>query len=517
MATLCVAYLNMPEFESGREEPAVKASYLRGAYAFADYAMCFWALHVEAALTDARELDADQLKEVRECLEIFLCLHWVNQGTPEVVANKVRQRLKALETHDYYDQACQAVAIAKSWLRPNGKNPSTDGSLQLPRIMGQIRATFELMHSSQALSNEQRELVLQCYGLNHYKCARMSCQFFHQGFPSHSQRDEHTAEHDRSFTCVWYGCPHEVIGFVTSKELEKHMLSFHGIEANPDELKFPDSVPSRPLRQKHPSSHKCNLCPRKVSFLRVPILGEAAPFKRHITHQTCPVKRDQKPDFDNLRLLLGAVCLRRNRGILPLPPIQDCHREVRFSPQERQGYQRLGHSMREAIDIAVSGHKAKDAHQTVLEALLRMRIFCNNGDFLKDGRVKTLTEPEEIGSLLQQSGEAVCHYCSCDIISFTKIGDNISGIVTTCHHAVCGECLGRFQRERGDNTTCPICHLSHSTPNEALKLETGQGFTEDQSFPSKLIALCEDIHSSRGKGKRYAVVQYHDQKQITEC
>lgn len=32
----------------------------------------------------------------------------------------------------------------------------------------------------------------------------------------------------------------------------------------------------------------------------------------------------------------------------------------------------------------MSGHKAKDAHGTVLEALLRMRIFCNNGDFLNE-------------------------------------------------------------------------------------------------------------------------------------
>jgi SWI/SNF-related matrix-associated actin-dependent regulator of chromatin subfamily A3 len=254
-----------------------------------------------------------------------------------------------------------------------------------------------------------------------------------------------------------------------------------------------------------------------VSFLKVPVLGEAAQFKRHITHQTSPVKRGHKPGFENLRLLLGAICLRRNRGILPLPPIQDCHREVRFSPHERQGYQRLGHRMREAIDIAVSGHKAKEAHQTVLEALLRMRIFCNNGDFLKDGRVKTLTEPEEIGSLLQQRGEAVCHYCSCDIVSFAKIGDEISGIVTTCQHAVCGECLGRFQKERGDETTCPICHLSHPAPNEASNSEPHQEFAEDQSFPSKLIALYEDIERSRGEGKRYVFLQCRDQKYIAKC
>lgn len=239
-----------------------------------------------------------------------------------------------------------------------------------------------------------------------------------------------------------------------------------------------------------------------VSFLKVPVLGDSAQFRRHITRQTYLTNRGRNPDFDNLRLLLGAVCLRRNRGILPLPPIQDCHRRVRFSTHERQAYQRLEHRIREAIDIAVSGHKVKEAHQTVLEGLLRMRIFCNNGEFLQDARVQNWTEPEEIGSLLQQRGEAICHYCSCDIVSFTKFGDNVEGIVTACHHAVCGECLGRFQRVCG-RTACPICHSSHQDSDQELNLEPRQKILEIQNFPSKLIALCEEIELCRREGKRY--------------
>ena len=267
-----------------------------------------------------------------------------------------------------------------------------------------------------------------------------------------------------------------------------------------------------------------------VSFLKVPVLGNAAQFRRHITQQaSLTTKRGgQNPDFDNLRLLLGAVCLRRNRGILPLPPTQDCHREVRFSTHERQAYQRLGHRIREAIDVAVSGHKAKEAHQTVLEALLRMRIFCNNGDFLKDDAQPrgiplnnlALTEPEEFGSLLQQIGEAVCHYCSCDIVSFTQSGDNGSGIVTACYHAVCGECVGRFQREpqsgESVSTSCPICHCSHQdqvSDQELLLLDLEpqprrEIILEPPNFPSKLTALCEELELCRREGKRYVATYF---------
>src|SRR5271155_427610 len=80
-----------------------------------------------------------------------------------------------------------------------------------------------------------------------------------------------------------------------------------------------------------------------VSFLRVPILDQAAQFRRHITRRTQLTKGSQQPNFDNLRLLLGSICLRRNRSILPLPQPVDCPYEVEFSPDERRAYYRLGH------------------------------------------------------------------------------------------------------------------------------------------------------------------------------
>lgn len=271
MATLTLTYLSLPEFESNRGESDVQYSYLRGAYAFADYAICFWALHVESAFADVSGLDADELKVLIECLETFLALHWVNPATSEMVSTKVGQRLKALEPYEFHHQACQAVATAKGWLRPASKPPDADTSLRLPQITGQLRTKFEVVSSSGTLSDEQRELILQYYGSKHYKCSRMNCQFFHQGFSSHSQRDEHTAKHDRSFICVFSGCPYEIIGFPTRKELEKHTFTVHGIKTDSDELEFPEDVPFKPSRQKHVATHECTICLKK--FTRRSILN----------------------------------------------------------------------------------------------------------------------------------------------------------------------------------------------------------------------------------------------------
>ena len=239
-----------------------------------------------------------------------------------------------------------------------------------------------------------------------------------------------------------------------------------------------------------------------VVFLRVPILDEAAQFKRHITRQTNITKSSCQPDFENLRLLLGAICLRRNKGILCLSRSEDFVHNVEFSWNERRAYEELGHAWREALNMAVSGHKSKEAHQTVLEALLRMRIFCNNSDFYGNASTNILSEPDELGSLLQQDGQAACYYCSCDISSFGNIGDSSSATITACRYAVCGECSRSYEEQIRLGKVCPICSIPH-----VARLLSSSGLSpqlehSSQSFPPKLKTLCEDIEHHKSESKR---------------
>ena len=239
-----------------------------------------------------------------------------------------------------------------------------------------------------------------------------------------------------------------------------------------------------------------------VAFLRVPIIGEAAQFKQHITRQTNITKSSRQPDFDNLRLLLGAICLRRNKGILRLSRSEDVIYKVNFSWDEKRAYEELGHACREALNMAVSGHKSKEAHQTVLEALLRMRIFCNNGDFFGNASANVLSEPDELGSLLQQDGQVACHYCSCDISSFGQVVDSSSASITACCHAVCGECFGGYEEQLRLKNLCPICNKSHVARSLASSESTQMLGHSPERFPPKLKTLCEDIEYHKGGSKR---------------
>lgn len=121
------------------------------------------------------------------------------------------------------------------------------------------------MISSPSISKDTEKFILQHYGSNHYKCARLSCQFFHEGFISKTQRDIHIDKHDRSYSCVWQGCPYEFIGFATKKSLQKHVFDYHGIEAEPNDLEFPEKAVSTSQNQKRPATFACELCPKKFT------------------------------------------------------------------------------------------------------------------------------------------------------------------------------------------------------------------------------------------------------------
>ena len=237
-----------------------------------------------------------------------------------------------------------------------------------------------------------------------------------------------------------------------------------------------------------------------VTFLRLPILMELTQFRRYITRQTNSAKTSRPPDFESLRLLLGAICLRRSKAILPVSRSENFVHSVQFSWGEKKAYEQLGNTWREAIDLAVSGHKSKEAHQTVLEALLRMRIYCNNGNYLNRDQ---LSEPDEIGSLLQQSGSTACFYCSCDVLSFGNIGDSSSGTITVCRRAVCGECHRQYREQMRKYNVCPICEVRHASQIEAFGTHEIQGQLNARPFPAKLEILCKDIERHRNDGKRY--------------
>ena len=239
-----------------------------------------------------------------------------------------------------------------------------------------------------------------------------------------------------------------------------------------------------------------------VSFLRLPILENPVPFRKFISS---PSTSDSRERFKNLRLLLGSICLRRTRELLGLPDPKPQLRQLEFSPSERHEYEEIHQQCRRKIDMAVSGHGKGKLNSTVLESLLKLRLFCNNGTPRRDtGTVSPGNgmDPDEVLSYLQQSNEADCSYCFRPVYSISDARDTDGGLlVPGCLHLVCRSCIPQYHAE---GSRCP----RHAAGDAERSIDFRIAPSDDtllaaqSRYPSKLLAFLDDI-SKQLSQKRY--------------
>jgi SNF2 family DNA or RNA helicase len=183
-----------------------------------------------------------------------------------------------------------------------------------------------------------------------------------------------------------------------------------------------------------------------IQFLRVPHLDDTSDFQRHIAgkQRKGGIQRP-KPDYENLKMLLGSICLRRRISSLSLSlgftSIENC---PHLSEVERRAYNDLAMSCKRSINAVVSNRRAPQGNRLILTALLRLRIFCNTG-LINMGVTETDSieqfNPDEINSLYQQSGEAVCVECGSDILSFDTNDSLDQQLASPDRRLKCQECI----------------------------------------------------------------------------
>ena len=260
-----------------------------------------------------------------------------------------------------------------------------------------------------------------------------------------------------------------------------------------------------------------------VAFLKVPILENAPTFRKYISNQLPSKSKDR---FTSLRMLLGTICLRRTRELLNLPDPVPQIRRLCLSSTEQAEYEDLILDCKQTIDMAVSGHK-KSKNSTMLESLLKLRLFCNNGNsnrYIQTGPTGIPTDPDEALSYLQQKDQAICIYCTGPIYSINNEQGTDGGMwINVCSHLVCRGCL---PQHRANKKVCPCISTENSTPSSSqnsgfttpvtplstptstpMQLQPFQSNSIQappvgKQYPSKLLAFLDDIQKQT-RHKRY--------------
>ncbi|KAF2994772.1 hypothetical protein E8E14_002949 [Neopestalotiopsis sp. 37M] len=240
-----------------------------------------------------------------------------------------------------------------------------------------------------------------------------------------------------------------------------------------------------------------------ISFLKVPILEKAPTFRKFITN---PIESGSRNRFKNLHTLLRTVCLRRTRqSCLDLPvPISKEQRLV-LAPSEYSDYQGLLVQGRLEYDMAVSRRGHSNVNSAFLEALLRLRLFCNNGRAnasMQSGPSGLPTDPDEALIYLQQHGQDTCAYCSATIYFINEDPGNDGGLfISGCSHLLCHNCVPIHRAEKKGCPSCisnPGSALQTALPSTDMHMDLDQWDTNDDFnrtvvYPSKLMALLSDI------------------------
>jgi len=147
--------------------------------------------------------------------------------------------------------------------------------------------------------------------------------------------------------------------------------------------------------------------------------------------------------------------------------------------------------------MAVSGRRNGKINSTVLESLLALRLFCNNGQAVTGVPV----DADEALSYLEQLDQNTCSYCSGTIYLISDTADTDGGIIiSSCRHLVCRSCIPQHLSRQNKCPSCdsgnsqsdvPISFFGHS--NEHSQQNPRRSTSLTKPYPTKLLALLAEI------------------------
>lgn len=228
MAILCLHYLSFKCFEETGDDMLPNLIH-EGYFAFQDYAIAHWQDHLLAFFQASADAAHDGPIVERETSAAFL-----------LFADRYDADLSALTTDQNSSPDCdrfQSVDCYRNMISlwshakyVKGLFDDRRDEVSLPslgRSLKRNRALLEGFSKSIAKSNSDLASLLIFYGDNWFKCSKLSCYYFHEGFATQSARQAHYDRHDRPFRCEEDDCPSATIGFGSLKELDKHKRNMH--------------------------------------------------------------------------------------------------------------------------------------------------------------------------------------------------------------------------------------------------------------------------------------------------
>lgn len=244
----------------------------QGYLAFQDYAVAYWYSHVRAMIDHSAELvergwlglEPQLLNldgDLGECIACALSdfIDNYNEITKdESDEGPIEIRSPSLEAVRSCDFAfdLQRLMTHRSDFERSNKDWKDKISLQsLTAALSVNRTTLQAMGSESAASVSRRQVLTQYYGSNWFKCSKVSCRWFHEGFADGRSLKKHEDRHNRPYRCPEEECESMDANFATAQDLKNHNHKFH-----PQILDESESFPTIEKPEVPPTKWKCGVC-----------------------------------------------------------------------------------------------------------------------------------------------------------------------------------------------------------------------------------------------------------------
>ena len=237
IAEFCLNYLNFRCFNANLTDSDIRDFLREGYYSFEDYAIAHWLDHLESSTSHSLPLDSSSCERLGQKIDSFLIEHGSDSPPDVTIVNS--QKFKSIRYWNF-TQKLDALAQLASEKTCNKRYLDVETQLQRRRLI------YEDISADTNPLNETLRRSLLLNGSRCYKCPKIWCGYFADGFQRRKDRDKHVGQHERPFNCSFDECLHAELGFESEKALKRHEKTSHPT-GQTHEWAFPTMKPKKPL------------------------------------------------------------------------------------------------------------------------------------------------------------------------------------------------------------------------------------------------------------------------------
>ncbi|KAH7381988.1 hypothetical protein BKA64DRAFT_584001 [Cadophora sp. MPI-SDFR-AT-0126] len=233
LASICLRYLTFDLFAPDIEEERLKHSIRAGDLSLQDYAVAKWMEHVHSLIKNIPWIPERVENETSRTLNevVFAVSEFALRYEKDILQCEMTNRadqdceiLRTIPCHEdlmnIWNLACQHAS--------KGSAAKNDISIkELGASVTRNRELLEKMSIATRPQSTENEQLDNLYGDRRFKCPKVTCYYFHEGFKDAKIRDQHINRHDRPFSCSFPDCSIVEFGFSSNKDLERHRRFFH--------------------------------------------------------------------------------------------------------------------------------------------------------------------------------------------------------------------------------------------------------------------------------------------------